>query len=578
VGIVAQVLSLFRSVLVALVAALPLACVAQNHQVASTAAGVLAAAPSQPALADDARDGSPGRVIVAEELSVEPPRPPLEALGPPRIQRVLLVGASSMEYYLGTELKRQLEAHRGIEVSRFAKLGTGLSRPDVFDWEKKVKALLKTERPDVVVAMFGGNDAQGLYDKAKRPHVYGTEGWFKEYRRRVDSFIRVASAQGAQVVMLGMPVMRSAKFSRRMERVNKVTREACEAAGAVYLATWDLIATPTGAYQQSITHDGETDEARLEDGIHFAKLGAKRVGERLAWRMQRHFRLTPADPALAEALRLDFESQHLARPVSYLAYVPRELEPDERLPVLYLLHGADGSYADWSDHAHASLQRLAQQHRILIVTPEGLPDSWYLDSTLLAGARAESYILQELVPHVERQLPVGTRRSIAGLSMGGHGALSLALKHPGRFVAASSMSGALDLTQATNRKALIARLGPFDAAPEVWKVHSVMHLVQAHPERARELPTLVTIGQEDRWLEANRALQNAIRPLGGQHAYGESPGTHGWDYWTGVLEQHVTWHVSHLHPAALPESARLGKVGTARVQARGGNAAPRLSR
>ncbi len=81
---------------------------------------------------------------------------------------MLLVGASSVQYYLGAELERRLEAHRDVTVLRLGKLGTGLARPDVFDWPAKLAELLDAFQPDLVIAMLGGNDAQAA-ERERRP-------------------------------------------------------------------------------------------------------------------------------------------------------------------------------------------------------------------------------------------------------------------------------------------------------------------------------------------------------------------------------------------------------------------------
>ncbi len=168
--------------------------------------------------------------------------------------------------------------------------------------------------------------------------------------------------------------------------------------------------------------------------------------------------------------------------ISYLAFVPQGLAPDERLPLLLLLHGADGSCADWSEHAHAELQRLAPSTGSRSSLPTDGAGGWYLESARVpGGARRDLLPRGAAAPSVERALPVSGLRAIAGLSMGGHGALSLALKYPETFVSASSMSGAVDLTEATNRAALIARLGPYEQNLAVWHRHSVMDLVRGPP-------------------------------------------------------------------------------------------------
>jgi S-formylglutathione hydrolase FrmB/lysophospholipase L1-like esterase len=494
--------------------------------------------------------------------AVEPPRPPAmpppsqaEPEGEPEPEgvdlnadapkRILLVGASSIQYYLGVELERGLESYRDARVLRVGRLSTGLSRPDQLDWNKEIARLAKDFKPDLVIGMFGGNDAQNLDLGDGVLARFGTRGWDEIYAKRVSETVAVMRRGKARAVMLGMPVVRSPSHSRRMERVNRITREATEAAGGIYIPTWDLAADPQSRYQVNIEYDGERGLMYLPDGVHYTRLGARYIGERILWRLERSVPLVPKNGALAVAVRRDPNSKARGRKVPYLAYVPQAVDPDEKLPVLYLLHGAGGSWGDWSDHAHLALQQLAEQHRLIIVTPDGEPHGWYLDGPT-PGTAVESYLTRDLIRDVERYFPASSRRAIAGLSMGGHGALTLGLKHPGLYLSASSMSGAVDLTQAKTRDGLVAILGPYVKKPAAWLAHSALHLVRAHPDRASELPMLITVGSSDRWAPANRALHAELLSARIDHVYEETRGDHDWQYWTSVLPRHVAWHAGLL--------------------------------
>lgn len=474
----------------------------------------------------------------------------------PPVERVLVVGASSIQYHLGAELERRFEAYRGVSVERFGKLGTGLARPDILDWPKEIARRMAAFRPDLVVIQLGGNDAQRLELGRGRAATFGTVEWDAEYGRRVEALVRPIRERGADAVVVGLPVMQSPRFSQRVERLNVVTERATTAAGGRHLTTWDLAADESGQYRVEVSWRGETGLMRLPDGVHYTRLGARFAAERIAWRLERQYRLLPRDDRLAGAVRLDLESRAREKRTSYLAYVPRTAAADERMPVLYLLHGAGGAWTDWPEHAHDQLQRLAAEHRIVIVACDGDPDGWYLDSARVPGARIESYLMHELVPDVERRLPVARRRAIAGLSMGGHGAATLALKHPSAFVSVSTISGVLDLTLARTRGALVNRLGPPEENREAWKANSALHLAASRFAAARHLRFLVAVGKGDRWAPASRAFAAQLLTLGYRHDYHETPGGHDWEYWTGVLARHVAWHAFQLHGVPAPMTAQ----------------------
>ena len=123
---------------------------------------------------------------------------------------------------------------------------------------------------------------------------------------------------------------------------------------------------------------------------------------------------------------------------------------ESRYPVVYLLHGGSGAFSDWHQKVTEKgiVNQLAEEHKVLIVTPGVGPASYYYDSPLLDSVRYETYMIQELIPFIDknyRTLAQKESRAITGLSMGGHGAITLAAKHPSLFIAAGSMSGVMNI-------------------------------------------------------------------------------------------------------------------------------------
>jgi len=467
-------------------------------------------------------------------------------------RRVLLIGASSIEYYVGQALEQRLKAHRGVRVDRLGKLSTGLVRHEYFDWTVALEEAMAERKPDLVIAMLGGNDAQTVTDPKRRNHDIGTPGWDREYARRVKRMIEIANRGGARMVMVGSPVMRSESFSEKVRIINRVTEQAALEAGATYFSTWELMADADGRYLPTLDWNGSSETPRLADGIHFSRHGAGYATERFDWWLQRTFAFIPKSLALAESRRFEFDSQMFGRRVSYLAFIPQGLDRHERLPVLYLLHPEGGSHADWSSHAHEALQRLAARHRLIIVTPDAGADSWYLEAAGHPGGRAETYFMEELLPHVELHLPTGGVRAIAGVSMGGHGAISLAVKYPGRFSSASAIDGAVDLSALRGERALIQRLGDHASAPELWHRHSALQLVRAHPERVTGLPLLLSTGSASRHLGANRALHRFLESRGSAHAWDDTLNGTGWEAWVRTIPRHIAWHAAQLAPHREP--------------------------
>jgi len=145
------------------------------------------------------------------------------------------------------------------------------------------------------------------------------------------------------------------------------------------------------------------------------------------------------------------QSAALGRPLAVAIYRPDDPPPRSGWPVLYLLHGLNGSYRDWPSQGgiQETLDQLIAARRIrpMVVVMPDAGNSWYVDSAAIGGpGNFETAILDDLPRAIEQDLPVRRQRggrAIAGLSMGGFGALRLAFKWPDRYCAVASLSGAI---------------------------------------------------------------------------------------------------------------------------------------
>jgi S-formylglutathione hydrolase FrmB len=242
---------------------------------------------------------------------------------------------------------------------------------------------------------------------------------------------------------------------------------------------------------------------------------------------------------------INFKSKLVGATLPYIVELPPGYEDPspraKRYPVLYLLHGLGGSYQNWT--AKTRLREYAAQYRMIIVTPEG-SEGWYTDGATAANDKYESYLLQELIPDVEHRFRAIRRRqgrAIAGLSMGGYGALKFGVKHPEKFVFAGSMSGALDpaVRSETNQGFAWGFVRPsilkvFGAEDSLVRVTNDLHrLFRDLPaSRIKLLPYLYfDCGTEDGFLKTNRDLEAILRERKIPHEYRELPGKHEWAYW-----------------------------------------------
>ncbi|MEW6263098.1 MAG: DUF459 domain-containing protein [Thermodesulfobacteriota bacterium] len=245
-----------------------------------------------------------------------------------------------------------------------------------------------------------------------------------------------------------------------------------------------------------------------------------------------------------------FFSQVRGKETSYYAFIPLTQAGPSEFPVLYLLHGAWDGYQAWKEHAEEKIKEAVRKYGLIVVTPDGDPFGWYADSPFDPANRIESYFIRELIPHVEANLPVRRDRAgLTGLSMGGHGAFILALRHPGRFIAISSMSGVLDVTRHHGQWQLNRVFGPF--TPEnipVWREHSAYFLSLSRKEALSALSILITVSTGDPWVLAeNKVLHQKLLEMGVRHEYVESPGRHEWSYWLAELPRHAAFQARALN-------------------------------
>lgn len=209
----------------------------------------------------------------------------------------------------------------------------------------------------------------------------------------------------------------------------------------------------------------------------------------------------------------------------------------ERYPVLYLLHGWSGNYAGWLTEAPQLVQQ-ADQYGMIIVCPDGGYDSWYLDSPVDSTVRYDTYISKELVSYIDyyyhtRAEPAG--RAIAGLSMGGHGAITLAAKHPDVYGAAGSMAGGLDLRPfKRNEWDLKGVLGDPGDHWANWEAASAVNMIPSL--KASGIKLIIDCGTGDFFLEANRAMHQGLLAAGVKHDYTERPGEHNREYWGSAVD------------------------------------------
>lgn len=289
------------------------------------------------------------------------------------------------------------------------------------------------------------------------------------------------------------------------------------------------------------------------------------------------------DAFFSEALGV---SKHLAiyLPPSYAR------DPNRRFPVAYYLHGLGGSETDWL--SRAGIDRVADSliasgaPEMIVVMPDG-DDGWYTtwvdqleyktcadtvrgeaaSRYCVAHQRYDDYIARDVVHYVDATYRTHAdrgHRMIGGLSMGGYGAITLALRHPELFAVAVSHSGVLSPRYfgphpfsappryASSPEELRTIGGAFAARyVRYWGLDSTRWRAAdpaliAADARGSAPALYFDCGKDDPFIDQNRALDWELTRLGVPHTFVERNGTHNWRYWSSWIGVGMAWGVQHL--------------------------------
>lgn len=234
-------------------------------------------------------------------------------------------------------------------------------------------------------------------------------------------------------------------------------------------------------------------------------------------------------------------SNSMQKVIKAVIITPDSYNEEKGLPVLYLLHGYSGNYADWINR-DGELSEYSDNYNIIIVCPDGGYGSWYLDSPVDPDFRYETYVSGELVQWVDKEYktiegPKG--RAITGLSMGGHGALYLAFRHQDIFGAAGSMSGGVDIRPFPKNWELSKRLGTYAENPEAWNENTVVNML--HLLKPDGLALIIDCGTGDFFYEVNLKLHKELEYRNIPHDFISRPGVHNWDYWRNAIKYQLVF-------------------------------------
>lgn len=212
---------------------------------------------------------------------------------------------------------------------------------------------------------------------------------------------------------------------------------------------------------------------------------------------------------------------------------------DEKYKTLLLLHGLSDDNTIWL--RRSSIERYAAEAGIAVIMP-GADRSFYTD--MKYGDRYYTFISDEVLRIVREFLPLSDKREdnfVAGLSMGGYGALKIALRNPDRFAAAAGLSSVSNIERVMAENFKDLRECIFGLDGKVPDSEDLFYLAEACDKREVKPRIFMGVGYDDFLYEDNINLRDAFQKLHYDFTYRESPGAHTWEFWDEYIQYVIKW-------------------------------------
>lgn len=232
---------------------------------------------------------------------------------------------------------------------------------------------------------------------------------------------------------------------------------------------------------------------------------------------------------------LKIYSEELGMKTGVYVIIPERRKAGEVLKTLYLLHGLSDDHTTWM--RRTSIERYAEKYGICVVMPFA-GKSFYCD--MKYGMNYYTYIAKELPEIMKTLFGLSDEREnnfAAGLSMGGYGALKLALREKGRFCAAAGLSAGCDIATRKSKSYYPSVFGSEEAPKE----DNLFELASAGSDDEIKPRIYLGVGTEDFLYEENQRFKAHLLKLGYDLTYRESHGTHNWDFWDEYIKYVLEW-------------------------------------
>lgn len=250
-------------------------------------------------------------------------------------------------------------------------------------------------------------------------------------------------------------------------------------------------------------------------------------------------------------------SNSMKKDIKTVVIRPDHYKKLKDLPVVYLLHGWSGNYRGWIKDA-PQLVKKADDLQLIIVCPDAGFNSWYFDSPIDSSVRYETFVIRELVPYIDQHYKTRatrTFRAIAGLSMGGHGAMYLSIRHQELFANAGSMAGGVDIRPFPRNWDLSKKLGDSATHPQNWEKYTVTNVADAL--QPGQLNLIIDCGVDDFFLNVNREFHKKLLQKKVDHDYIERPGGHNGKYWGSAVDYQLLFFKKAFDKAVIEEAKKV---------------------
>ena len=247
---------------------------------------------------------------------------------------------------------------------------------------------------------------------------------------------------------------------------------------------------------------------------------------------------------------VSFYSPALDRNMTYAVYLPKDSARGTRFPVVYLLHGCDGSFRDWMGDSDVGAYAVKG---LILVTVDG-DCSYYMNGALDAKDKYEDYFVHDVLADAESRFPVlpgRENRAVVGVSMGGFAAVKLAFTRPDQFAFAGAISPAIDVPSRRfswsrwSQSMRFRRI--FGSTGSETRTHSDPFILVKTAESANTPYLYITGGEQEPLLSPIRRFVALLKQRNYAYEFHTKPGGHDWSEWASQVPGCLDSLLAHVH-------------------------------